>query len=313
MLATESILRQSSEEVLAEHGQSFYFASLVFSKEQRQRVAELYSFCRYVDDCADELKHDESVLALQQLQKELQEPPGSQTRLQKRISDLEANGVTREHMNELLKGALFDVQKEQVLYDGDLALYCYRVAGVVGLMMCPLLGVQDKQAYPYAIDLGLAMQLTNICRDVQEDAQNQRRYLPLEGLEFSDLDTLDFVEKKAAPEALKHRVRRYLNIADLFYESGYKGLAYIPLRPRLCILIAGEVYRSIGRKIRQKNYEVLRGRVYLTRWEKVAVVFRSLPRLLRKSFWVKCGDHENEWHQHLAGLPGVAEESRVVS
>ncbi|MCO4756079.1 MAG: squalene/phytoene synthase family protein, partial [Bacteriovoracaceae bacterium] len=173
----ENYLKADPVNLMARHGKSFYFASLIFSKERLNKIATLYKLCRFIDDCADELSLDESKYAINKIISELDNRK-DESELNSLISQVQSFGVERGHLKELVSGAQFDAQKGPILNESDLMLYCYRVAGVVGLMMCPLIGVRDLRANPHAIDLGLGMQLTNICRDVLEDAQNGRVYLP---------------------------------------------------------------------------------------------------------------------------------------
>lgn len=259
-------LLESPQKIMAHHGKSFYFASLIFSDQSFFKVSSLYAFCRYVDDCADELKPDEATIALKNIQYHLDNPQHI-SELQNSISKLESFGVQRKYMNELLQGALFDVEGKKVQTEEDLNRYCYLVAGVVGLMMCPLIGVKDDKALEHAIALGMGMQITNICRDVLEDTQNGRNYIPSSQL------------------TLEENLKNLLDQADKYYFKAYAGLGYIPFRSRLCILVAGEVYRAIGTKIRKNSYNVLAGRTYLNIFEKIFVVVKTLPQLLTTSFW----------------------------
>lgn len=302
-MSVASLRTQSAEQVMAENGRSFYFASLIFSAEQRRQVAQLYRICRYVDDCADELSPAESRQAMQRIIAELNDPT-IDSDFQGFMKEIEEKGVKREYLAELVKGALFDIDSGRITDRHELLVYCYRVAGVVGLMMCPLLGVSDRQANAFAIDLGIGMQLTNICRDVLEDAQNERNYLPAEELKHANLSLNDIKQQGATPQSVQSLVRTYLNLADDYYKSGYQGLAYIPFRARVCILVAGEIYRSIGRKIRKNNYQVLKGRTYLSTFGKIVVTLKTLPRLFLPGFW-RPGRHLPELHRSLQTLPGV--------
>jgi len=302
-VTVEDLFEQDANQVMAENGRSFYFASLIFSSMQREKVAQLYRICRYIDDCADELVKNQSKTAMQNILCELKNP-GRESQFQEFVKNLEGDGLCREHLNELVKGALFDIEDGHIESKKDLLIYCYRVAGVVGLMMCPLLGVKHTKAFPFAIDLGIGMQLTNICRDVLEDAQNGRNYLPAQDL-MKEQITLDELRKSGpASKSLKELVRKYLDLADTYYESSYEGLAFISLRPRFCILMAGEIYRSIGCKIRRNGYEILRGRTFLNVFEKLFVVFKTLPKLFQRRFW-STGRHSPELHNSLIGKPGV--------
>ncbi len=286
--------------VMSKHGKSFYFASMIFSRDTINKVALLYAFCRFVDDAADELKQEDSIKILSEVRKltahnneslaplnPLKSVNGSSIKcLSKVISTLESYGVQRKQMIELIEGAEFEIKSKVVNTQQDLLQYCYLVAGVVGLMMCPLIGVKDKEAAAeYAIGLGNAMQITNICRDVLEDAQAGRNYLPKDLLNLNDIKSDQLKIQGPTPLALKNLIKHLLNYADGLYEKSYGGLAYIPLRSRICILVAGEVYRSIGRKIRQTDYEVLKGRTYLSLSEKIIVIVKLLPRFFNFKFW----------------------------
>ncbi|MEO0337308.1 MAG: phytoene/squalene synthase family protein, partial [Pseudomonadota bacterium] len=299
---SESYLSRKPEALFAEHGKSFYFASMVFRKERLVKISLLYRLCRFVDDCADELPEKESDRAVAEILKDLDDP-SRDTRVNELVSQVEQWGVGRDFVRELVIGAQFDAKGGEIRTTQDLMIYCYRVAGVVGLMMCPLIGVQSKQAYPHAIDLGIGMQLTNICRDILEDARKGRAYLPTEMLTKARLAPSD-LEKPVTPDALKALVKSYLNEADRYYSSAYEGLAFIPFRPRFVILLAGEVYRHIGVKIRRNGYDVLSGRTYLSMTEKFVVAFKTVFKMATPKFWVSRA-HVASLHVPIQSLPGA--------
>ena len=276
----------SSVDILARNGKSFNFAGVFLPKKQLVSIATLYSFCRYVDDCADELHPTEAKIEIDKIKKALDGNDEFDSK-DKSIQNLISIGVQKNHMLDLIYGAEWDVSGRKIQTDKDLDLYCYHVAGVVGLMMNPLMNVQDNQAHMYAVNLGKAMQLTNICRDVLEDAVNHRTYLPLSDLTENNLELKDLQKKGPAPQALRNIVAKYLQRADEYYQTGYLGLPYIPLRCRFVILLAGELYRHIGLKIKKNNYEVLQGRTYLNVFEKTYVFFKVLPQLMTLRFWKK--------------------------
>lgn len=299
---TNEYLKADPAELMSQHGKSFYFASLIFSKKRLFKIATLYRLCRFIDDCADELEDVESQKAIDSILFDL-EHPEHQSEFNNLVMEVEAWGVKRSFLKELVIGAQFDARGGMIENEDDLMLYCYRVAGVVGLMMCPLIGVQDKRGYPHAIDLGIGMQLTNICRDILEDARMQRIYLPQKDVKRLGL-SLAILQKEVTPVELKQLVEKFLKVADNYYLSGYRGLAYIPLRPRIVILLAGEIYRHIGLKIRSKNFEVLKGRVYLNFWEKILVSFKTMARLATSTFW-KPKQHSEDLHKLIKTLPGA--------
>ncbi len=275
-LTPQATPQANPQAIMAAHGKSFYFASLFFPQSQFADIALLYSVCRYIDDTADEQSAEAARPALTRIRQQI-EDANVQGPLRPALDRLFALGVEKKHLLELIDGAEFDARGETVTDRHMLIQYSYWVAGVVGLMMCPLLGTRDPEAGPYAADLGIGMQITNICRDVLGDALNGRTYLP--GLDLKQLLAGE------TPENVRRIVKEHLDLADSYYESGYRGLGFLPFRARLCIVLAGEVYRHIGEKIREKNYNVLRGRVYLTYFEKVRVALKCVVFLLQPRFW----------------------------
>lgn len=270
-------------QVMSTHGKSFYFASLFFPREQFAKIALLYMICRRIDDTADELKSSESLPALSEIRAQIADPhrTGQWRTL---IAQVEEQGVERTHLLDLMTGAEFDARGGVISDEATLLKYCYWVAGVVGLMMCPILRAQDARAQQHAKSLGIGMQLTNICRDVKSDAKAGRIYLPMDRVQQTGL-TLEDLQSDVTPEKLKNLVGEYLDLADTYYQHGYEGLAYLPFRSRLCIVLAGEVYRHIGVKIRRKNYQVLEGRIYLSYLEKIGVALKCLRFFIHTDFW----------------------------
>lgn len=279
------IILSRPDQVLRSNGQSFYFASRIFPQNQMNRVSVLYSICRYIDDCADEhdvnfarekLKRLRSVLNGLTANTSIATQNESELWFEQKVQQVKSWGVKEQNISDLLKGAEDDLDRTLIPDEAQLLEYCYLVAGVVGLMMCPLIGVEKREAHPAAVNLGIAMQLTNICRDVDEDNKNGRIYLP-------ELGSVSLLSNQ--PVKVSETVRKYLDMADRYYEKGYQGLSYIPFRARLVILIAGEVYRHIGVKIRKNNYDVLSGRTYLNLLEKALVALKALRFLTKSWFW----------------------------
>lgn len=302
VLLTEEYLKADPRELMAKHGKSFYFASMIFSKARLLKIATLYRLCRFIDDCADELPDLESQTAIKSILDDLNNE-ANDTKFNQLVAEVVSWGVERSYIKELVIGAQFDAQGGKISTSADLMLYCYRVAGVVGLMMCPLIGVKDKKGHPHAIDLGLGMQLTNICRDVLQDAHMNRIYLPEDQVTESGL-SISELQKAETPKELSLLVHKTLDQADQYYLSGYSGLAYIPFRPRVVILLAGEIYRHIGIKIRKNNCQVLSGRTYLSFTEKILVTFKTMGKLISLCFW-KPQNHTSSLHTLINELPGT--------
>ena len=299
----QGYLDTNSKEVMQKHGKSFYFASQIFSQDQFVKIANLYQFCRYVDDLADEFEPEESKRLLSKLKTELENNSlsGEHKIL---VQDLIKEGIKPSFMIELIDGALFDLHNGKIESLQNLMVYCYQVAGVVGLMMCPLLGVTDASARSHAIDLGIGMQLTNITRDILEDARNDRFYIPESFLLEKQISKSSLRVVGRTQDSTREVVKCLLDQADQYYFSARQGFGFIPLRARIAILIASEVYRSIGVKIRRNNFEVLKGRTYLSKKEKILVSLKSLRFLFHPSFWLQ-KSHQPGMHSLINHLPGT--------
>lgn len=292
------------ESVMKINGKSFYFASQFFGKKQMLIISKLYSICRHIDDCADELAPEESKIALNDIEREIESiniNSPTKTIFTSSLLELYQNGVKEQHLKTLISGARFDVDQERIKTRKDLIIYAYKVAGVVGLMLSPLLGVKSPNAASHAIDLGIGMQLTNICRDVLEDAQNGRLYLPMDEIKEAQIHFSELKSRGATPVKLKKIIQRYLDIADQYYDSGLKGLSYIPIRSRFAALSAAYIYRGIGEKIRRNDYEVLSGRTSLNLPQRIQATLKSFGYLLTPFFW-RPSPHRSELHIEISEI-----------
>jgi len=188
-------------------------------------------------------------------------------------------GIPEHYPVELLEGMAMDVRGQRYRSLDDLLLYCYRVAGTVGLMMAHVMGVSDVKALKHAADLGIAMQLTNIARDVMEDAAMGRIYVPLSWLEEAGIA----VEEIAAPaqrEKLFPLVRRLLLEAGSFYRSGKQGLRYLDFRSACAIAAAALIYAEIGRRILKTGPGALESRSVVSKPKKGLLVGRAFFHML---------------------------------
>lgn len=310
----------SATAVLARSSKSFRFAGAFLPADRLQDAAVVYAFCRAVDDAVDDAP---SVAAGRAAADDLAAELAGRRPARPEVRDFLAvcrkNDVDTGFADELLAGVKSDAQA-RVIVDDDASLlrYCYRVAGTVGGLMCGVLGVRDPRAVPFAVDLGVAMQLTNICRDVLEDARHERVYLPLARLRAAGLDVTDGVAHEGADACAAIRegapatrdavvvvVADLLALADRYYDSGSAGLRFIPWRSRLAILIAARVYRAIGLKLLRRGGDPLQGRTVTSTTDKLwraagaLLSFSVLPRRL----------HDASLHTALRGLPGCAPEA----
>ncbi len=291
---------ESAISVLGSHGKSFRFSGRFLNKKQLEDCARLYRFCRYIDNLVDE-KTDtiRAQKKLNHLKQNLKHGHSSIPFVQDFIELAKHYQMHASVVSELIKGIESDLTPAQINKEAELLRYCYQVAGTVGLLMCDVLGVKDPKARPHAIDLGIAMQLTNIARDVKEDAAMGRRYIPSEWFGEilpESLEKASMMER----ELIKKSVQRLLSLANLYYESGNAGMRYLPPRARLGIRIAASVYREIGVVIEERGYDIFSGRVYVNLARKLYVAFRML---ISKTSRRKYPSHRVSLHVQLKGFP----------
>ncbi len=279
----------SAEDLIRQGSKSFSLASIFLPAESKPAVLLLYSFCRTCDDQIDESGADSGLKALQRL-KELtfHSPSGPEAWIFEGIQALLRSRILRpEYIEELFEGFQMDLEHRGYPNLTALELYCFRVAGVVGLMMCPLIGVKDPSARDAAVDLGIAMQLTNISRDIWEDAKNGRVYVPLDLL--GEGTVREWCEKLSVrPERAHESVLRLLARADELYSSGNQGLADLPFRSAIAIACASALYRRIGLHL-LKNHKRMGARAYRQRTvvpgsSKVAAVIEGIFRSIQSRF-----------------------------
>ncbi len=264
---------------LAIYAKSFNWAGFFLPKKTYQKCSALYDFCREADNIADdenkiEVKKDNFIKFKNNFINKNYDDP-----VIKNMWDLvnEFN-ISTKIIDDLFEGINSDI-KENVKLNSkkELLIYSYRVAGTVGLMMAKILNVQKKQSLKSAIDLGIAMQLTNISRDVMEDKKNNRFYI---NESFEDIKTT-------------------IKLSEKFYENSFYSIKEIPLSFRFSILVARRVYRKIGYKILNKqnieNYKKS-GKIYVSNIEKIIETFLSIFDLIKLSLISKNDDNINHDH-----------------
>jgi len=266
----------SNVNYLAQFAKSFNWAGFFLPKNVYQDCSKLYAFCRVLDDLVDEKTNLELRVErfneIKNIYKKTYEIDNNDRKILNQnehgliVNDMidlaYNNNIKRIILDDLIDGVGSDLKQKVYLRSvKDLLVYSYRVAGTVGLMMAKILNVNDTRSLKGAIDLGIAMQLTNIARDVIEDKKMNRQYIKP-----------DFENIEAT-----------LKLADMFYESSYTSIKKIPFRYRFAIIVARRVYRQIGRKIVQKrnmeNYEKS-GKIYVNNFGKIYQTILSLFDLM---------------------------------
>ena len=256
-----------SNNYLSIYAKSFNWAGFFLPKKIYLQCSTLYNFCRTIDNIADEngdinVKKNHLNIFINNFKKK----DYNNSIIKNMWHLIDEHKISIKIVNDLFDGIESDLkEKVEINTQKDLLIYSYRVAGTVGLMMAKILNVKNKTALKSAIDLGIAMQLTNISRDVIEDKKNNRFYI-----------SADF-------ESIKDT----LKIADLFYDSSFASIKKIPLSFRFSILVARRVYRQIGNNIlKKKNIENYNnsGKIYVTNFGKIVQTILSIYDLIKLVF-----------------------------
>lgn len=268
--------------VLARQSKSFALAALLLPRRCRGDVAVLYAYCRRADDAVDEAPPEERGERVAALFAELTSiyagTPQEDTLLVEFQRVVRQHGIPEAYPRALLEGMRSDLGPVRITREAELLLYAHRVAGVVGLMLCHVFTLRDRRALVNADHLGIAMQLTNICRDVQEDFRRDRVYLPAELLCAAGVPALapPRGELTQARAELATAVRSLLGLADRYYASGDAGLAALPFRVALAVRAARLIYAAIGGELGRRGYDVTAGRAVVPLWRKLVLVGRAL-------------------------------------
>ena len=274
--AGDAALRRAykqAEKITAEHSKSFHFASSLLSEEKRSAVRALYAFCRTVDDIVDESMDDAR-------ESQLDYWRGMVEHASFRDGDLVAaawaDTLTRYHIPrhyalQLIDGVNRDLTQSRYQTFEELTTYCYGVASTVGLMSMYIIGFNSNEAVPYAIKLGVALQMTNILRDVGEDFQNGRLYLPREELAFYGIREHDIVEGRITDnwrQFMKFQIERTRQL----YEESWQGVKMLEREGQFAIGAASVFYQGILDEIEKNDYDVFTQRANLSTLGKMSKV-----------------------------------------
>ena len=271
----------SNNNYLSKYAKSFNWAGFFLPKNIYSKCSNLYDFCRTVDNIADDKEEIEiKKNNFLNFKNNFNNQNYSDPIIKNMWSLIKEHEISTKIINDLFDGVESDLKnKVEINSKKDLLIYSYRVAGTVGLMMAKILNVKDKISLKSAIDLGIAMQLTNISRDIIEDSENNRFYI-----------SHNF-----------ESIKETLKTADLFYESSFPSIKKIPFNFRFSILVARRVYKKIGQNILNKknikNYNNSE-KIYVTNIGKIIQTFLSLFDLIRLSL-IKNKDHFMYKEHHI--------------
>ncbi len=253
--------------LLEKHAKSFYWASFFLPKPIFNKCSTLYDFCRTLDDIVDDDKKLEAKKEnFLKFKKDFINRNFNNSIVKEMWSIINSERISKQVVMDLFDGVQTDLEeKVQIKSKKELLIYSYRVAGTVGLMMSKILKVNNKEALKGAIDLGIAMQLTNIARDVCEDKARNRQYVK------HDFST----------------IKETISESQIFYNKSFRSISCIPLRSRFSVIVARRVYRKIGDYIlKQKNIENYNnaGKIYVPLYEKIIQTFLSFFDFIKLLF-----------------------------
>ena len=267
--------------LLKKHAKSFYWASFFLSRNTLNKCSSLYNFCRTLDDIVDEnsnLKIKKEIFS--KFKEDFENKSLNNQIIKDMWSLIDSENISKQVVMDLFDGVETDLEEKVVINSKkDLLVYSYRVAGTVGLMMSKILKVQNKEALKGAIDLGIAMQLTNIARDVCEDKARNRQYV-----------SHDFLA-----------IREIINESQIFYENSFNSIGKISFRSRFSVIVARRVYRKIGDYIlKQKNIDNYNkaGKIYVPVFEKIIQTFLSVFDFVKLLF-IKNVNYDNQVNHNI--------------
>ena len=267
--------------LLKKHAKSFYWASFFLSSNTLDKCSSLYNFCRTLDDIVDDDNNLETKKEIFSKFKRDFENKNLDNQIIKDIwSVIDNENISKQIIIDLFDGVETDLKEKVVINSKkDLLVYSYRVAGTVGLMMSKILKVKNKEALKGAIDLGIAMQFTNIARDVCEDKARNRQYI--------DHDFL--------------AIQKIISESQIFYENSFNSISNIPIRSRFSVIVARRIYRKIGDYIlKQKNIDNYNkaGKIYVPMVEKIIQTFLSVFDFIKLLF-IKNLNYDNQTNHNI--------------
>ena len=275
--------RASCAESLRKGSQSFHAASLLLPRRVRRPAQAVYAFCRAADDLVDNNGDPQSGVAVlnRRLDAIYRGMPQEYPEDRAFAGIARRFAIPRAVPQAMLEGFLWDAENRTYETFDDVLAYAARVAGTVGVMMAMLMGVRDRNTFARACELGLAMQLTNIARDVGEDARKGRVYLPTDWLREAGLSPDRLTARPVFSPALAKVVERLLAEADGLYRRANSGLAGLPIDCRIAIGAAARIYRSIGDRVTGNGFDSVSVRAVTSRGEKIAIAGSAVSVLLR--------------------------------
>ncbi|MEO0721345.1 MAG: phytoene/squalene synthase family protein [Pseudomonadota bacterium] len=277
MFETDKRDAEHLRDTIRQGSKSFYMASRMLPPDVRAAAFALYAFCRDADDAVDDDVRTPSIIASlnRRLDAAYARRPWNAPIDRAFSETVHAYAIPQALPAALIEGFAWDLDGRTYRSLEDLHAYAARVAGTVGAMMCLVMGVRSAEALARATDLGAAMQLTNIARDVGDDARMGRIYLPLEWLRDNGVDPELWLANPTPNQGIKQTVAMLLDEASKLYARGLSGVSHLPRNCRTAIAAAGLVYSEIGNEIRSANFDSVTRRAVVSKSRKAALLTQA--------------------------------------
>jgi phytoene synthase len=268
------------------YAKSFYFSSFLLPKEKRNASYAVYTFCRYADNIVDMAKKGTNSNVEKNINSLLENLDEIYSRKRINLPSLSAFADTvrkfeipKQYFTELIDGVSMDIKTQRYESFNELEIYCYKVASVVGLIMSEILGYSSSAALSFAIDLGKAMQLTNILRDINDDFKMDRVYIPQDELRrfgYSEEKIKNKVQDKQFVELIKYQIER----ARHYYELASKGFSFLTNDgSRTTVVLMYKIYSGILDMIERNNYNIYSSRIYVSSLKKLGITLKYFLNL----------------------------------
>ncbi len=285
---TQISLEESYElcrKIASDYAKTFYFATKFFPVEKQKATFALYGFCRYTDNLVDnDFESSSSDLAKKlddwkvETRKALREGDSKHPILKAFVHTAKKYKIEESLALDIIRGVEMDLTKHRYESFEELEEYCYLVASVVGLIMVKIIGFNSDKAFQYAVDLGKAMQITNILRDIHEDSLRGRVYLPKQDLEKFNYSESD-IQNKIVNENFKLLVGFYTEVAKKYYSRSMRGLGLLDPDGVFAVKSASVIYGKILDKIEEIDYDIYSKRASTSNFEKVYLALGVLISL----------------------------------
>jgi phytoene synthase len=287
--------------LMRKYGKTFYWASFFLDNAKMQAIYSIYSFCRKIDDMVDEAENLNIAKKKLHIFMDAWREGKSHSIIEVLKNIPKENWPNQKLVEMFLNGQMSDIKFTSFKSDKALIIYCYQVAGTVGLMVCDIFGVKDKKMRYFAIDLGIAMQLVNISRDIYEDSLRNRIYLP-ESLigKYTPNEIAKPTKKTSAKIDLARE--KIIHLANIYFASASQAIDHLPKGAALAVKLASALYQQIGFQLIHTRYQHNERRCYVTSFSKLLITLNIIAKFLI-TFKANLKPHNKNLHKFLLTLP----------